>query len=313
MSNNESASSAGNNFKPIFNDSPIVISFGNQKGGVGKTAASTNVAGALAKRGYKVLFLDFDQQRNATGSFTIEEETDTIFTFLSNPKAEPKFVNVAENIDLMLGDIKLANFDLIVGSQFDKYNYVRKRFAEFELSHYDFVICDLPPAIGLTTTNALVMSDFLFIPLYAQKFSIEGLLAMIGLSDDIKTINPKFELAGVFFSKFESQTKLSQAMADALKASYSELLFETCVRKNVSIEEAPSQGLPVTHYAPDSPGAKDYQKLTDEILLRVMEKRVPEANQAAVKLGYDNIATALSAGKLKDLKNSIVELNLVKP
>ena len=253
----------------------------NQKGGVGKTTTTANLAAALAARGKRVLMIDLDPQAHLTVNFGREpsDETGGIYPVLTNsaPMRE-SMVPAAENLLLVPSHIDLAAAELelvsVVGREVilrDALDPVRDQF--------DFIFVDCPPSLGILTINALVAVDEVFIPLQPHFLALQGLGKLLDQTIRLvaRRINPELHVTGVVFTMYEGGTRLAGEIFDDVRQFFQASrdtdcpwsqtrVFETVIRRNIKLAEAPSHALTIFDYAPRSNGAADYTRLAREVL-----------------------------------------------
>lgn len=248
-----------------------VISFINQKGGVGKTTSAVNIAAALALDGFKTLLIDLDQQGNATQGLGINNPEYTIAGSLSGSEAVMTYP-VKENLDIIPCDVNFSGIEQTLDAP--AYKEVIKKIGKINLlkelvnsiEGYDIIIMDCPPALGFVTVSALISSEYVFIPLIAQLYSISGVKEVLKTFEHIKEkYNPSLNLAGLFFTLYDMRTILAKDLSDNVKDLAKGNLLETKIRKSVVLEESPSLGVDIFEYKPDSNAAQDYRNLSDEI------------------------------------------------
>jgi len=250
-----------------------IISVSNQKGGVGKTTTTVNLAAFLAEKGQHVLIIDIDPQANAGFGvgLNVEELETTIYEVLiGNVKmSEAVFSSEWENLDIVPSNIHLS------GAQVDMLYMENKEFLmqqaiESVRDKYDFILIDCPPSLGILTLNALVAADSVLIPLQCEYYALEGLsqlLKIIGMVQE--GINKKLVIEGVVLTMYDSRTKLSQHVVDDVKNFFKDKVYNTVIPRNVKLSEAPSFGKPIGVYDPHCPGADTYRKLAEEVLAHV--------------------------------------------
>ncbi|MDX9694323.1 MAG: AAA family ATPase [Bacteroidales bacterium] len=244
-----------------------IISIANQKGGVGKTTTSVNLAAGLSFKGKRVLCIDLDPQANLTQSLGIKDFECSIYDSLTqNSDLVPiekryGFEIVPSHINLSGAEVELINEP---GREYILKNLINKIKA-----NYDFIFIDCPPSLGLLTVNAFVASDRIIIPLQAEFLATQGLAKIMEIITKVKErINPEFELGGVILTQFNSRKVLNKDIKRSIEQHFSDKLFDTTIRENISLAEAPAAGLDIFEYNDKCIGADDYEKLTDEFLLR---------------------------------------------
>lgn len=247
-----------------------VIAISNQKGGVGKTTTTINLSAALAEAGQTVLIVDFDPQANATSGFGIDEETDnkTIVDAIFNG-LDPKeciLQDVIPNVDLICGDIALSSLEAEFEGKADKEKLL-KNIIDKVKDDYDLVIIDCPPSVGVININAIVASDSVLIPVQCEYFSLEGLKQVLEVIDLLRqNMRTGLKIEGILFTMYDGRTKLSQDVVREISENLNERIFKTLIPRNVRLAEAPSNGLTILQYEPNSPGADAYRKLAAELL-----------------------------------------------
>lgn len=248
-----------------------IIALINQKGGVGKTTSSINIASKLAIDGKKTLLIDLDQQGNASQGLGINKPEYTITGSLLGLNQVMTYP-VKENLDIIPCDVSFSGIEKELEKP--KYEAIKKKIGLHNLLNefvktikgYDVILMDCPPALGFVTVSALVASQYVFIPLIAQLYSISGVKEVLKTIDEVKTnLNPDLKLAGMFFTLYDKRTILAKDLHQDIKELSNGTLLDTVVRKSVALEESPSLGQDIFDYRPDSHGAADYTALTDEI------------------------------------------------
>lgn len=238
-----------------------IIAVANHKGGVGKTTSVATI-GAVLSQEYKVLMIDLDAQANLTTSFLQEEQEATIYDAIKG--AALPIVNVKENLDIIPSGLEMAGIELEISGRMQR-EYILKDLIEPIADKYDYILLDCPPSLGLVTINAFVASKELFIPLTAEALPSKGLTMLLDILAMVqKRANQEIELTGVIITRYE-KSKLSQMVEESLRSNFGDIVFQTKIRKNVAIAEAPLYAQSVLSYAPSSKGTQDYMSLTEEI------------------------------------------------
>ncbi len=256
------------------------IAIMNQKGGVGKTTTAVNVSAALAETGAKVCLIDLDPQAHATLHFGIEPqvEFESVYDVLVDD-AELQTVRqqVAENLWLVPSHLDLASADLELAGVVGREVILRDKLAADE-TPFDYIFMDCPPSLGILTLNALTAVDEVFIPLQPHFLALHGLSKLLRTIELVsKRLNNRLELSGVILCMFEGQTRLASEVAQDVDAFFQQKydrptpwsnakMFQTKIRRNIRLAEAPSFGKPIFQYDPGSNGADDYRQLANEIL-----------------------------------------------
>ncbi len=248
-----------------------VIAVINQKGGVGKTTTTVNVAAYLAKAGKAVLLVDADPQANATSGLQIDKHTlehslyDVLFK-RSELLETIKMTNTP-NLYVLPSNSNLAAAEIDMVSQ-DSREYLLKN--SLKTSTYDYVLIDCPPALGLLTVNALVAADSVLIPVQAEFYALEGLSQLLSVVQQVRQgLNPDLALLGVVLTMYDSRTSLSEQVKQELEKHFTDKLFETIIPRNVRLAEAPSHGKTIIEHDKWSKGARAYKRLTREVIKRV--------------------------------------------
>lgn len=245
------------------------IAIANHKGGVGKTTSVASIGTALARRGYKVLLVDLDAQANLTTSLYNQEPEASVYDVFKETTQTLPIVEVQKNISLLPSSLDMAGVELEISSKVSR-EYLLKDALESVAGDYDFCILDCPPSLGLVTINAFVASTDLFITLTAEALPSKGLAMLLRIVEQVKKrLNPTLSLSGVLITRWES-SNLSKEVEEQLRENFGELVFNTKIRKNISLAEAPLFARDIFTHAPQSNGAKDYETLTEEIVNRVV-------------------------------------------
>jgi chromosome partitioning protein len=262
-----------------------VLSIANQKGGVGKTTTSINLAAALALKKRRTLLVDLDPQANATiGFFEHDENLPTMFDiFTDHPVEIARIIRPTkdENLFVAPSRLALARLEQQLAGQFDAPFKLKDALAP-ALKDFDFVVVDTPPALGILTVNALVASTHLLVPIQAAYFAIEGTDDLLETYARIRSRpNPDLKVLGVVITLYDKRTNISRDTHEQIRATFGDALFKTRITKNVRLEESPAYKETVFTYAPKSSGADEYKKLAQEVLQRVQEDRVARHSQDA--------------------------------
>lgn len=239
----------------------------NHKGGVGKTTSVANIGAGLALAGARVLLIDIDAQCNLSESFGLVRQVPNIYTSITQRTPLPIY-NVKPNLDVVPSSLELVKAEIEISAAMSRESILRKLLDAVK-SKYDFVVIDSPPSLGLLTVNALTAADEVLIPLEAEFLAYRGLDSIVFAIDLTKeNTNPALKIGGVFLTKYNKSRSLTKSIREEVGKYFGDVLFETVIRVNVALAEAPSNGKDIFDYAPDSNGASDYAELVKEILQR---------------------------------------------
>ena len=248
------------------------IACANQKGGVGKTTTVVNLASHLALLGDRVLVVDLDPQGNATSGLGVDRSTveRSMYDALVDGIALDQLVvqGTAEGVDLAPAAIALAGADLELAGVTARERRLR-RLIEPIAADYEVIFIDCPPSLGLLTVNALTAADAVLIPLQCEYYALEGLTQLLATIDLVRDhLNPPLKLEGIVLTMYDARTNLSADVAAEARRHLGNAVYETVIPRSVRLSEAPSHGLPITRYAPESRGGIAYARLADEFRMR---------------------------------------------
>jgi chromosome partitioning protein len=245
-----------------------VYAFANQKGGVGKTTTAINLAACLAEAGERALVVDLDPQANATSGLGMRANGTSTYDLLDGaPLAELAKPTRFANLYLVPSRPELAGAAVELARRDDGDRYLAESLAHAD--GFDFVLLDCPPSLGPLTVNALAASDRVVVPVQTEYYALEGLAQLVQSINLVKArLNPRLSIAGVLLTMADLRTRLSADVEAEVRRHFGDLVFTAVVPRSVRVAEAPSHGLPVTHYDRRSRGAEAYWKVAMELVER---------------------------------------------
>ncbi len=249
-----------------------IIAVANQKGGVGKTTTSINLAACLAEKGKKVLAVDMDPQGNLTSGLGVDKDSveKSIYELIIGEVDIKEVINkeVLENLDIIPTSIDLSAAEIELIGVDDK-EYILRNAIDQVKDQYDFVIIDCPPSLSMLTINAMTTADSIIVPIQCEYYALEGLSQLIHTVELVKDrLNSKLEIEGVVFTMYDARTNLSLQVVENVKDNLQQNIYKTIIPRNIRLAEAPSYGLPINKYDPKSTGAESYMRLADEVIER---------------------------------------------
>ncbi|MBR1394729.1 MAG: ParA family protein [Prevotella sp.] len=249
-----------------------IIALANQKGGVGKTTTTINLAASLATLEKTVLVVDADPQANASSGLGVDiKQIDcSLYECIINHTnvREAIYTTDIDGLDIIPSHIDLVGAEIEMLNLNDREQVIKKLLAPIQ-EEYDYILIDCSPSLGLITVNALTAADSVIIPVQCEYFALEGISKLLNTIKIIKSkLNQRLEIEGFLLTMYDSRLRLANQIYDEVKRHFQELVFKTVIQRNVKLSESPSHGLPVILYDADSTGAKNHLALAKEIILK---------------------------------------------
>ncbi len=247
------------------------IAIVNQKGGVGKTTTAANLGAALADRGQRVLLIDLDAQANLSAHFGFSPDdspdSPTMYEVLkAERKIEDAVLKVTERLSLAPASLLLSAADLELGGVIGRELLLRQALRSVQ-EQYDFIIIDCPPSLGLLSLNGLVAAKRVIVPVQSEFLALHGVRQLLDTIDRVRSAyNPSLAIGGVLLCLHDSRRRLARSVADTVREYFGELVFDTVIRTNVALAEAPARGTAIFSYDAKSSGAEDYANFAEEVL-----------------------------------------------
>ncbi len=249
-----------------------IIALANQKGGVGKTTTTINLAASLATLEKKVLVIDADPQANASSGLGVDlKQVDcSIYECLINGNdiKEAVYTTDIDGLDIIPSHINLVGAEIEMLHIEERENVLKKALSSIK-DDYDFILIDCSPSLGLITINSLTAADSVIIPVQCEYFALEGISKLLNTIKIIKSrLNTELDIEGFLLTMYDSRLRLANQIYDEVKRHFQELVFKTIIQRNVKLSEAPSHGIPAILYDADSTGAKNHLALAQEIITK---------------------------------------------
>ena len=247
-----------------------IIALANQKGGVGKTTTTINLAASLATLEKTVLVVDADPQANSSSGLgvDIKQVESSLYECIIDhvDVRDAIYTTDVEGLDIIPSHINLVGAEIEMLNMNNREKILRNMLAPI-IDEYDYILIDCCPSLGLTTVNSLTAADSVIIPVQCEYFALEGISKLLNTIKIIKSkLNPKLEIEGFLLTMYDSRLKLANQIYDEVKRHFQELVFKTVIQRNVKLSESPSHGLPVILYDADSTGSKNHLALAKEII-----------------------------------------------
>lgn len=249
-----------------------IIAIANQKGGVGKTTTTINLAACLAEQNKKVLVIDLDPQGNTTSGLGLDKNSieDTVYELIIGETSVKKCMHETEteNLFLLPSDVNLAGAEIELLNVDDK-EYILKNEIDYVANDFDYILIDCPPSLNMLTVNAMTTAQSVLVPIQCEYYALEGLSQLLRTITLVQErLNPELEVDGIVFTMYDMRTNLSAQVVENVKENVDVKIYKTMIPRSIRLAEAPSYGMPITKYEPKSSGAESYRELAREVINR---------------------------------------------
>ena len=250
-----------------------VVSFSNQKGGVGKTTSCVNISAQIANKGKRVLMIDMDPQGNATSGLGISKskiKNTTYDVIIGRCKIEEAIIKTKfKNLSVIPANIELAGAEIELQELDEELNFTKLGLESIK-DQFDYIFIDCPPSLGMLTVKALSVSDGVVIPMQCEFYSLEGMSQLLNTVKKIKSLyNPGLQVVGILLTMYNGRLTLTGQVVSELKKYYADKLFKVPISRTVRISEAPGYGEPICYHDPYGKGSLEYAAVAKELMLRI--------------------------------------------
>lgn len=246
-----------------------IIAVSNHKGGVGKTTSTINIGAALANKGFKILLVDLDPQANLTQSLNLENNELTMYDYIKNDIVVAP-IEIREYLHAIPSSLDLSAAEIEISAEPGR-EFIVKEILSKITNRYDYIFIDCPPSLSVLTINAFTTANTVIIPMHAEYLPMRGLAKLTEVIQKIHArLNTSLQIGCVFLTKFDKRKILNRDIAESIKKFFGDKLLETHISTSIALAEAPSQGKDIFMYNSKSKSAKEYEKLTEEILSKVL-------------------------------------------